>query len=292
MKRWYLSIVAVGALAAGAARAQEGLAPTVPVVPAPVLQNGNVQAPSGGSWGAGGRRFFSASKWSPFRNPAMASVVEPIAPASPYLAPLPPLPNGVSRPSAPNGVHQLSGEIPPGAPGAPAVSGPGECGAAGCSGHDRSCWARCKDWLCYHYSPTDAPKCQPHPYVTPIQGMIPCGSPASCGACGGCGSGGGPVSTLGYPVVTGPPYGLPAGPPPGALLPPPGPPMPQQLPPPGTAGPVVMPPRGTQGMLSQPTWQGRVVPESAVGSRTAPGTIVPTGYKYPSQAPVSVPAPR
>ncbi|MBN9119751.1 MAG: hypothetical protein J0I06_11440 [Planctomycetes bacterium] len=256
MKRWYLvAVVAVG-LCPVAARAQEGLAPTVPVVPAPVLQNGNVLTPSGGSgWGAtGSPRLFSVAKWSPFRNPATASPVEPTAYAPAYVpTTLPPLPSGVG-----------------------AYAPEGNCGPGGCDrpGRSRSCWARIKAFLAFHDSPTELPTCRPTPYITPLQGMFPCTSVPYCGAgCadGSCGIG---VPANGQPVY-GQPQPLPYAPQ--------GQPMPQPVVPPGTtAGPVVMPPRGMQAGPVQPTWQGRVVPASAVSAKPTNGPVVPTGYRYPA----------
>ena len=271
MKRLYLVAAVAGLWPVAQLQAQEGLAPTAPVVPAPVLQNGKVLAPSAeNGWGApGGPRLLAASKWSPFRNPATASAVEPIAPAyAQPLQPLPPLPNGVSAVSAPEA----------------------NCGPAGCgkSARDRSCWARIKAFLCYHDSPTGLPKCQPTPYVGPLQGMFPCSSVA--GGCAPAGCNGGYGSALDpYPYR----YGVPSDrqPPPYAPEAPPVMPQPQPLPTSNmtTAGAVVMPPRGMQGSPVQPTWQGRVVPESAVSVKPAvgpvksqPGTIVPTGYLRPA----------
>jgi hypothetical protein len=266
MKRWYLvAAVAVGLWPVAEVRAQEGLAPTAPVVPAPVLKNGSVLAPSEGGWGSSPR--LSVAKWSPFRNPATASTVEPTA--SVYAQPqsLSPQPAAVSGPDA-------------------------NCGPAGCArpARDRSCWSRVKALLGYHDSPTDIPTCRPTPYVTPLMGMFPCTGAAGCGS--GCGSG------YGYPYSTDPiRYGVPNDrqAPAYAPLPPSQPmpatpmqPMPQPVqpgttPPGTTAGPVVMPSRGMQGSAVQPTWQGRVVPASAVAPKSAPATgpVVPTGFKYP-----------
>lgn len=247
MKRWYL-VGAVMSLWPVAAPAQEGLAPTAPVVPAPMLHNGSVLTPSGsGEWG-GRSRPFAVANWSPFRNPATAAPAEPAAPAQP----LPPLPAGVS-----------------GGPDA-------NCAPGGCArpARDRSCWAGIRALLCYHDSPTELPKCRPTPYVTPLLGMFPCtpgAYPQAACAPGapGCGTPG-----YGHPVPAPAPQYAPTGAPAPAA----------------TAGPVVMPPRGTQGAAVQPTWQGRVVPESVAVRPPAPApvrpapvapTIVPTGYKYP-----------
>ncbi len=190
MKRLYLAAVA-GLCSVVPLSAQEGaLAPTAPVVPAPVLQNGSLVSPSGGNgWGAGSRPFAPA-KWSPFRNPATASVTDPVVPsAAAYGHALPPLPAGVS------GVEAAS------------------CGPAGCgqAGRSRGCWEHLKAWLCYHPSKTDLPKCRPTPYVTPLQGMFPCTSVAGCTT--GCAVGT-PVYGQPQPVPQGLPMPQPV--PPGA----------------------------------------------------------------------------
>jgi hypothetical protein len=242
MKRLYLVAAVASLCSVTQLRAQEGLAPTAPVVPAPVLQNGNLQTPSSGNgWGGGGSpRLLPTAKWSPFRNPATASAVEPTAPA--YIPALPPLPAGLSGAEA-------------------------NCGPAGCApGRDRSCWARVKAFLTYSPSPTDIPTCRPTPYVTPLIGMFPCTSSAGCGS-------------IGY-ASEGIRYGVPSDRQPPPYVPPTMP-QPQPVPTVTTAGAVVMPSRGMPGRPVQPTWQGRVVPESAVTAKPAPGTIVPTGFKYP-----------
>jgi hypothetical protein len=62
MKRLYIAAVA-GLCAVGSAGAQDGgLAPTAPVVPAPVLQHGGP---------ADGRRPFTSGAWSPVRSPVV-----------------------------------------------------------------------------------------------------------------------------------------------------------------------------------------------------------------------------
>jgi hypothetical protein len=265
MKRWYLAAVA-GLWSFAPVSAQEGsLAPTAPVVPTPVLQNGSLSSPSGGGNGGASSRMFAPTKWSPFRNPATASVTEPITPsAASYSHALPPLPAGI-------GVVDGSG-------------GAAGCGTGGCStgaGHNRACWERMKAWMCFHPSKTGLPKLQPTPYQTPLLGMFPCGSgPGGCAA----------VSTL-YPPVAGQlplQAGYP-GQPPGQPLGQPQPytpPMGQPMPQPG-AGAVMMPPRGAQGAALQPTWQGRVTPAPAdpgiAGYRFAsPAPVVPTGLQMPA----------
>ena len=258
MKRWYLvAAVAVGLWPVAEARAQEGLAPTAPVVPAPILKNGSVLTPSDGGWGSSSR--LSIAQWSPFRNPATASAVEPIAPV--YAQPPSAVPSG---------------------PGFDASCAPAGCGRAA---PNRSCWARLKAVLCYSDSPTDIPTCRPTPYVTPLMGMFPCTAGAGCGT--GCGGG------YGYPYSTDPiRYGVPNDRQPPAYAPAPQPqatplqPMPQPVqpgttPPGPTAAPVTMPSRGMPSSAVQPTWQGRVVPASAVAPKPATGPIVPTGFKYP-----------
>jgi hypothetical protein len=254
MKRLYLAAAVAGLWPVAELRAQEGLAPTAPVVPAPILQNGNVLTPAGNGWGTGGSRLFTTPRWSPFRNPAVASTIEPTALAPATAQPLPPLPSGVSSPAA-------------------------DCGPNGCGrpARNRSCWERIRALLCYHDSPTGLPKCRPTPFVAPIQGSFPCSSGPSCAF-------GSPLNNAGAPA-----FGSPVGQPSGQPLPypqpyvlPPTQPMPLPVPPGKTAGPVMMPPRGTQGSPVQPTWQGRVVPESAVSTKPAPGPIVPTGYLKPA----------
>lgn len=188
MKRLYLAAVA-GLLAATPVSAQQGyLAPTAPVVPAPVLQNGNLLAPSGGSgaWGApSGPRLLAVSKWSPFRNPATANMTEPmVSSAASYGHAMPPLPAGVG-------------------------GADGLCGSAGCTTkRDRSCLDRVKAWLCYQPSKSELPILRPTPYVPPLLGMYPCVS-ANCGA--GCGNGNGIPAAVQPPTMT----------PPGQLMPPP-----------------------------------------------------------------------
>lgn len=236
MKRLYM-VAAVLGLWSCAAGAQEGLAPTVPVVPAPVLQNGKVVTPPGGGWGRSDSRPFATSQWSPFRNPATASVVQPASSAA--VVPQLPLPTGVSTPDAAN------------------------CGPGGCAsgGRNRSCWSKLKAFLCYHDSPTDAPKCRPTPYITPLIGMFPCTPVGSAGcASGGCATSA-PTPAHYAPTTTG--YNAPP------MMPPPGVGRAPQASP--SAGAVAMPARGAPAPV-QPTWQGRVTPE---------GPIVPTGYKYP-----------
>jgi len=169
MKRWYLAAVA-GFWSFAPLSAQEGtLAPTAPMVPAPVLQGGSPGSPTGnGSSGAGtgGSRAFSMTKWAPFRSPATASTTEPMATsAATYGQPLP----------------------------ANVVAAGGACGAGGCSPidghrHDRMSWAHLKAWMCYHPSNTELPRCRPTPHVTSLQGSFPCSSVG--GGCGtGCASG-------------------------------------------------------------------------------------------------------
>jgi hypothetical protein len=282
MKR--LLVLVAGLSSFAQVRAQEGtLAPTVPVVPAPVVQNGNLTPAGGnGGWGAStGPRLPAFSRWSPFRNPATASVGEPVGTPSGYGYPVPPLPAGVG--------------------GADGRCGPGGCAPTGCApgrarGHDGSCWEKLKNWLCYHPTKTELPKLCPTPYYTPLQGMFPC-TPGGCGAgCGTCAGGYAP----GQPWFV---Y-------PGAPAPPPPPPMQPPVPPgtgaranPGSgagtsAAAVTFPPRGVQGAAVAPTWQGRVAPmpatpgiagyrfaapEAVAAPPSLPGTVVPTGGSVPQR---------
>src|SRR5262249_35595619 len=101
--RRYLFAAIAGFASFASLQAQEGsfasqregtLAPTVPVVPAPVLQNGNILTPAS-SWGTNVPRLFSIQKWSPVRSPVSASAIEPNVPPSGYNYSVPPLPAGV-----------------------------------------------------------------------------------------------------------------------------------------------------------------------------------------------------
>ena len=247
MKRLLLAAVA-GLCSVGAARAQDGyLAPTAPVVPAPVLKNGNLLTPAGGtgSWGAaGGVRPFAMNNWSPLRNPAMASVGAPAGAPSGYGYAVPPLPAGVG-------------------------GADGLCGQAGCATPraSGSCLDKLKAWMCYHPSKTELPKLRPTPYQTPLQGMFPCAS-GSTGCAPGCAT----------PVYGQPIYGQP-------LMQPV--PQPMPIPPAAGAGAVTMPPRGSQGTAAvPPTWQGRTTPAPAqpgiAGARYA-SPVVPAGAKVPQK---------
>lgn len=260
MKRWYLAAVA-GLCSIAPASAQEGtLAPTAPVVPAPVVQNGNLLNSGGGV----GSRPFSLAKWSPLRNPATANTTEPIMPSAATYGQMVP---------------------PPAVVGAPDGScGPGGCGAGGCGagGRDRSCWSKLKAWMTYHPSNTDLPRCRPTPYVTPLIGMFPCTPYGGAGCATGCGA-------AGYGDPTG--RAWPPPPPVGQPISPPQPyntqPMPQPSTPGSGAGAVTMPPRGSLGYV-QPTWQGRVTPAPAgtgiAGYRfaTPENPVVTTGLKVPA----------
>jgi hypothetical protein len=274
MKRFVIAALAAG-LWSASARADDGaLAPTAPVVPVPVVQDGKLLGgPETWSGRAGGTRLLSASRWSPFRSstaatadPMMTEPVPPgpvVGPATPAPYHLPPLPAEVG--------------------GADGMCGTAGCGPTGCGRARRGLdLARLKAWLCFHYSPTDLPKCRPTPYVTPLLGMFPC-TPYACHpgcAPGGCG-------------FVPPPPGAPALPPhqtPPQQMPPPMPP-----PQPGTG--VTMPLRGTQGATVLPTWQGRApaatsgdtgirgyrfaAPESPV-AKPALGPVVNTSFKTPA----------
>ena len=173
MNRFYLVIVA-GLSSFTQIRAQEGaLAPTVPVVPMPVVQNGSPMAPltGNGSGGFGsGFRGIDVTKWSPFRNPVTAGAgVSDMLPAPPVEFPIVPLPPPQPVPLAFNRPRAACG-----------FGGP--CGLGGCaSAHSGSCWGRFKAWLCFHQTPTELPKCRPAPYEVPLMGMFPCH--AGCGGC-------------------------------------------------------------------------------------------------------------
>ena len=255
MKRYLIAAVAVSLGAGGAARAQDGgLAPTAPVVPTPILQNGNVLTPSGGTapWaGSGSPRMFSSTRWSNRGNAAGDPTMQ-MAPSG-YAYALPPLPAGVGSVNA-------------------------ACGTGGCAPGNRGGlnWNRLKAFLSYHPSRTNIPTWQPTPYITPLQGMFPCSSAAGCTT--GCAPGGYPYGQ--QPYGQQPYYGQPQ---------PNTPPMAQPMPP-GSAGAVTMPSRGTQGIAVPPTWQGRTQPAPATpgiaGYRFAqptPGPVVNTAYKYPPQ---------
>lgn len=253
MKRLYLAAAVVG-LWPGAPRAQEGLAPTAPMVPAPVLKDGRVQTPVGG-WGSADGRALPTQKWSPFRNPATASSVEPVSANYPAAAPA--LPVGITNPA--------------------------ECGPTGCGAHgrDRSCWERMKTFLCFGYTSGGPPRCQPTPFVTPLAGMFPCTPVGPSGCASGCAPAAAPVPVHHAPAM--PAYAMP------------GVPVGRATPSVPTAGAVAMPSRGAPSPV-QPTWQGRVAPESAVAVKpaapvpalkpaAAPSGVVPTGFKYPAPAP-------
>jgi hypothetical protein len=256
MKRFWLAAVAVLCSFAQLS-AQEGtLAPTTPIVPAPVFNNGKLLAPAGGNaWGSGDSKLFSRTTWSPVRNPVVPADGGNFmpAPATGY-SPMPPLPQH-------GGLD-------------------GKCGTPGCGTvRDGMSWDRLKAWLCYQPSKSELPKLRPAPYVTPLQGMFPCVSANGCNT--GCGT----TSGAHYPAMQSP-----AMPMPGVQ------PMPKPMPPAIGASPVVMPPRGTAGMVTQPTvqptWQGRTAPATSgtgiAGYRFAtpenrnaaqlPGTVIRTGY--------------
>jgi hypothetical protein len=246
MKRFVFVAVA-GLCSAAPALAQEGpLAPTSPVVPAPVLQNGNVLNSSTGK--AGGSRLLPAPKWSPLRSPVSASSPDVSAPPPGYVPAVPP------------------GGVVPG-PVAGVAMPPGSCADGNCGTGRRSCLQRFKTWLCFQYSPSDLPRCQPTPYITPLQGLFPCA---------GCGGGGG-LGAPPAPLLPWPPRPVAQPLPPGAE--PPVPPMPQPTPPNAKPLPApmplrdagVMPPRGTSG--------GAVAP---AGLRAAPVSVNSTGSGYNS----------
>lgn len=188
MKRLYIAAVA-GLCAVAPVRAQDGaLAPTAPVVPPPMLQNGSVVAPAGG---AGVARPFANNMWSPVRSPVVAS--------------------GAAYTGYP--------------PAAGAECGPTGCGTAGC-GRGGLSWDRLKTWLCFNYSPSGLPKRQPAPYITPLQGMFSCSSGAGCAPCAANGPAFAPApvpAPAGQPPAPGPMMPVPTKPPvtAGAVLMPP-----------------------------------------------------------------------
>lgn len=203
MKRKLLAAALAGLAVCGAVVSQDGrLAPTAPIVPPPVLSNGSVRAPAAGNWGGNGR-VFATNNWSPLRSPvAPASAEVPPVPAhSGYAVSQPPTHGGACAPS---------------------------CSPASC-GRDRSCWDKFKAWAGFAPCKTDLPRLQPTPYVTPLQGMFTCTTPAGCAPCG-----------TGHAAP--------------AHAPTPGPVMPTPMPP-KVAGPVVLPPRAQPGALP-----GTVVP--------------------------------
>jgi hypothetical protein len=221
MKRKLWAAAVAGLVACGAVVSQDGrLAPTAPIVPAPVMSSGGVRAPAAGNWGNGEKRLFASNNWSPLRSPVAPAAAEvPPPPAHGGFAPPPPAAHGGS-------------------------CAPAGCGPTGC-GRDRSCWDKFKAWLGYAPSKTELRKLQPAPYVTPLQGMFYCSTPAGCAPCG-----------TGHAT---PVYGAPAVPPPA-----PGPVMPTPMPP-KVAGPVTVAPAAPR---VQPT-------------RSLPGTVVPAGFKQP-----------
>lgn len=268
MKRlvWKWAIAAVaGFCSLGPVMAQEGvLAPTSPVVPAPVIQGGKLINPSGGqgSWGASNTsQMFSAPRWSPFRNSVSATATDPVAPMV-SLAPGAPIPGAPIPPPPVVGVGTPNGSC--------------EAGGCGSDGRVRSkmSWSRLKAWMTYHHSNTDLPRFHPTPYVTPLMGMFPCPG-GGYGGCGSCANGSYPA----YGPPVGPANGVPsAAPPTGYPLGQPQPYLPQPMPQPGSvgrsgAGPVMMPQRGVQGAALTPTWQGRITPMPA----SNPGIA---GYRF------------
>ncbi len=195
------------------------LAPTAPVVPAPVLHNGSVLNSSTGKPGVS--RFLASPKWSPLRSPVTASSTGATA-----------LPPGYV-PTQDAGMVVSAGSCPD-----------GRCG----SRHGHSCWQRLKTWLCFRYSSSDVPKFQPTPYVTPLQGMFPCEG-YSCG-----GNIGAPPGLLRpwppTPEAQPLPATGPASPPMTEPVSPRATPLPTPLP---LRDAGVMPPRGTAGGAIVPT---------------------------------------
>jgi hypothetical protein len=249
MKRFVFVAVA-GLCSAAPMLAQEGpLAPTSPVVPAPVLQSGGVANPAAGKSGV--MKFLAAPKWSPLRSPVSAGSGDATALPPDYTPALPP-----PRPAV--------------LPGAGVAMPAGSCPDGSCAGHRGSCWQRLKQWACFQYSCSDLPKCQPTPYITPLQGMFPC---APCG-CGG-NLGARPAPLLPWPPGPPPAQPLPAAVDPNTApmpqpKPPGGQPLPQPMPLPTGAG--AMPPRGTSG--------GATAPAGFARAKPAPVSVNPNAGRY------------
>jgi hypothetical protein len=164
-----LTLTAVVAWGGSAVRAADpfplptGFAPTAPRVPAPTVKGGSVMpaATTGPAAGAvqvagfGAAPRVLASDWTR----GARTWCTDCAPA--VRQPLPPLPD---------------------------VSGcaAGDCAAAG--GHDGSCWAKFKTWLCFRYTPIHL-GLTPTPRLTPLYTYFPCAERAGC-ADGNCGPGG------------------------------------------------------------------------------------------------------
>jgi hypothetical protein len=245
MKRYALVIVAAGLWSVAPVSADGGVAPTVPVVPAPVLQNGKLLNGPGSWMGfARGSRVLTPTRLGG-RDSAPSAMSEPMGSPNASATPqyhMPPLPEGVG-------------------------GWDGKCGSAGCArpargGLDLN---RVKAWLCYHPSNTELPKCKPTPYITPLQGMFACTS-AGCGAgCStNCAHGG-----FAPPPMAEPPKPMPT-------------PM---IPPAVNASSVVMPPQGTATARNQapsaiPGYRF-ATPESAAATKFVPppAPVVNTSYK-------------
>lgn len=187
MKRKLWAAAVAGLVACGAVVSQDGrLAPTVPIVPPPVLTDGGVRAPAAGHWGGNGR-VFGPNNWSPLRSPVApaAAEVPPVPHHSGYAVPQPPAHGG--------------------------ACGPTGCAPASC-GRDRSCWEKFKAWAGFAPSKTELPKLRPVPYVTPLQGAFSCATPAGCAPCGTGHAA--PVYAPGSPTMTPPPAVMPTPMPP------------------------------------------------------------------------------
>ncbi|MCS6865386.1 MAG: hypothetical protein RMJ56_01025 [Gemmataceae bacterium] len=262
MKRFLIAVL-TSCCTFSVALAQTGmLAPTVPVVPSPVLQDGRIQNPGDSRrWHATTTpRLFSAN-WSPFRNPVVASPsAGQLASAYPYHGyTLPPLPAGVSDPGVVGDARAVSA-APVGTPVAESHRS-----------KNGWCWERIRAWICYRPSKSDLPKLNPVPYTTPLQGMFPCVSVGGAGPCCHPGS---------YPAIPSSPM-LPPGYP--APLP-----MPAPMPKPGSSDspPGVMPTRGVSGAALHPALSGRthaayvngaVAPSTSASSSAIPATLPPLG---------------
>ena len=217
MKRLAI-VVVTGLCSLAPAAAQEGtLAPTVPVIPSPVLQGGKLINPDAGgsSWGAmNSPRMYSIPRWFSSRQSLAASTTGYVTPPAAYNQALPPLP--------------------------PTVIGntEGSCASGNC-GHARGSFLQhLKEWLTFHPSNTELPRCHPVPYITPLQGMFPCGSGCNYGYTNNYAYYGQPRG--GYPLEQPAPNAAPMP----APLPPP-----MQLPSGSGPGAGVMPTRGIRGKI-------------------------------------------
>lgn len=147
--KWFASFTAA-VLAGGAALAADGPAgPSVPQVPAPVIQNG---LPAASPFGPAHRSF---SLTSLIKKPTVAAPVQASTPA----AAMPPLPTALVAPPVPCAVP------------------------AACAVRDRgTCFERMKRWLAYAPCEVHLPV-KPVPYYAPDYEFFACKS--NCGTAGG-----------------------------------------------------------------------------------------------------------